>query len=105
MRVEGNIICRRKEEKIKWRKEFFGGLIYDKTTHKYHELNKSGFAVFEHLNGKTPLSELVQVIVSMFRVTEEQAAGEIARFLKALADLDLIEVIEVNANADGTTGV
>jgi hypothetical protein len=104
----GNILYRRKERKIKWRQEFFGGLIYDKTTHKYYELNKPGFAVFEYLDGKTPLRELVQVMVSKFRVTKDQAAGDIVRFLTALADLDLVEIIEANTNAvdsENTTGV
>lgn len=54
-------------------------------------LNGVGSAVWQHIDGKTSIAELAHAITVEFKVTEAEAAADVAAFVELLASKGLVE--------------
>lgn len=57
---------------------------------KIYSLNAVGEYIFDRLDGKTPLQDILQAVLTEFAVTEEQAKADISRLIDSLLQQGLI---------------
>ncbi len=57
-----------------------------------HQINNVGSLIWQSIDGKRKLKEIVSIIVSEFEVDEEKAKADLIDFIKILQQKNLIEI-------------
>jgi len=59
-----------------------------------YTLNEVGARVYELIDGKRALGEIVNTIVNDFEVTEQEAESDVREFIKQLLEIESIREVE-----------
>ncbi len=59
-----------------------------------YTLNEVGARVYELIDGKRALGEIVNTIVNEFKVNEQQAESDVREFIEQLVDVESIYEVE-----------
>ena len=76
--------------KIAWRVIEGEAVILSLDTKAFRGLNPVGSRVWELIDGRRSVDEIVEVIVREFDVTPEQASGDVQTFVRELLDKELV---------------
>jgi hypothetical protein len=76
--------------KTAWRVIEGEAVILSLDTKAFRGLNAVGSRVWELIDGRRSVDEIVEVIVREFDVTREQAAGDVQAFVRELLDKGLV---------------
>ncbi len=68
-----------------------GGVVLDPVSKAYFTLNATGEALWKALEASASEGELVSVLCREFEVDEEQARGDVARWLEELTLAELVQ--------------
>jgi mevalonate kinase len=83
------------DEKFKLRKEFFGGLVYEASSGRMLELNKSGFVVLEACRTPKSKKEITIKLNKFFEFNKEndKILDEIDKFLQYCVEKNILKII------------
>ncbi|MDD2804576.1 MAG: PqqD family protein [Elusimicrobiales bacterium] len=70
---------------ITWRKTGDEAVILNLETSEYYSLNETGTFIWELLAAGKPAARIAEALAAEYGVTEDQAAGDLADFLKDLS--------------------
>jgi len=75
-----------------WRVFEDGAVIVSPTESVMHSLNPVGTRIWELADGTLTMNEILDVIVTEFDVTREQATADMADFASALSDKGMLTI-------------
>ncbi|MDF1519280.1 MAG: PqqD family protein [Brevefilum sp.] len=58
-----------------------------------YTLNETGAMIWENLNGKNSLNEIIQLMVEAYQVSPEEAQQDISDLINNLQDIDALEAV------------
>jgi len=59
-----------------------------------YTLNEVGARIYELIDGKRPLNEIVSAVVDEFDVTAQQAESDVREFIAQLLEIESIHLVE-----------
>jgi hypothetical protein len=60
----------------------------------YHTINEIGTEIWELIDGKRTIKEIIEEIIKKYEIEPESAQKDIIDFIQELKEKDLVEVIE-----------
>jgi hypothetical protein len=76
-------VARRTEQAV-WKVLDHEGIVLRLDNGEYFQLNEVGLFIWERLDGRMSLDEMVHAVAEMFHVTREQALGDVRAFVQQL---------------------
>ncbi len=75
-----------------FRKEDFGGLLFDINTARIYKMGETTFRVLELCDGKTTVSEMAAVLAREFEENGERVQKDVVEFIQGLSLLRLVRL-------------
>ena len=90
--IDDNRICRKKD--IPWRIIEGEAIVVEVDKGEIIHLNETGAEIWNVLDGKMTVSDIIRHICSEFEVGEELAERETMEFVDQLIDMGIVECVE-----------